>query len=688
MQKTFLLIVLLSCPLWLQAQEEAAESRGAPAPTALVSRTAEAPKALSSRDSLSGRKRGFIAVQEEEEKILDSATIDMYVIQQWQKAATIIDTSLTIQKAYQNNYLRKDYFELLPFVNMGHAFNRLGHDFTLRALQPQLGAASKHMGYVRTEDVKYYRVPTSITELFFRTTMEQGQLSDAVISFNTSPQFNFAIAYRGMRSLGKYVNQRSADEAFRIKLNFTSTNKRYTAKFHYLSQTIDNQENGGITPESALLFASGDEDFLERSVLDVRLKKAENFLKGKRSFLAHRYALAQTQDGGTQWSIDHQFVNESKRYIYTDTENNTYFGPRVYEISINDKTRWALLKNRLGTTLENNRLGKLSAGITYSNIDHFFELPEGLPEEVNPLHLDIDQSFLDATYDFNWRGFDFQAHFNKTITGEQLSDEIRLLSSVAFTPKLSFNAKAAFINRSPDQNFVRYRSNYAYYNWYNTALENEKISHLSATLSHAQWGAITAQLQRLENYTFYNQVIPGADPETGEIPDVMLTQVVQAMQPITYLKLRYRSHYPFWKFALTTTAQYQVVQSDEVETDDPLINILHVPEWNVRTTLSFSSDLFNKALYIQAGVTGSYFSAYYADAYNPLLGDFMRQDQTLVGDYPRLDAFVNARIQRTRIYLTYEHANAAWTGYDYYSAPNYPYRDSLLRLGVVWNFFD
>ena len=108
----------------------------------------------------------------------------------------------------------------------------------------------------------------------------------------------------------------------------------------------------------------------------------------------------------------------------------------------------------------------------------------------------------------------------------------------------------------------------------------------------------------------------------------------------------------------------------------------------LRTTLSFSSDLFNKALYIQARVTGSYFSAYYADAYNPLLGDFMRQDQTLVGDYPRLDAFVNARIQRTRIYLTYEHANAAWTGYDYYSAPNYPYRDSLLRLGVVWNFFD
>ena len=45
--------------------------------------------------------------------------------------------------------------------------------------------------------------------------MEQGQLSDALITLNVNPDFNFAIAYRGMRSQGKYVNQRSNNEAFR-----------------------------------------------------------------------------------------------------------------------------------------------------------------------------------------------------------------------------------------------------------------------------------------------------------------------------------------------------------------------------------------------------------------------------------------------------------------------------------------
>ena len=39
------------------------------------------------------------------------------------------------------------------------------------------------------------------------------------------------------------------------------------------------------------LFETGDPDFLERSVLEVRLAAAINNLKGKRSFFEHHYAL-------------------------------------------------------------------------------------------------------------------------------------------------------------------------------------------------------------------------------------------------------------------------------------------------------------------------------------------------------------------------------------------------------------
>ena len=94
-----------------------------------------------------------------------------------------------------------------------------------------------------------------------------------------------------------------------------------------------------------------------------------------------------------------------------------------------------------------------------------------------------------------------------------------------------------------------------------------------------------------------------------------------------------------------------------------------------------------KALFFQAGITGHYFTRYYADQYNPLLGDFIRQDRHTIGEYPRIDVFVNAKIKQTRIYFKYEHVNSSFTGYDFYSAVGYPYRDRIIRFGVVWNFF-
>ncbi len=463
------------------------------------------------------KKKKFITQKVKEEEVIDTATIDMYQIFRQGKKTVIVDTTLTVQKEYKTNYLRRDYFELLPFVNLGQAFNRLGYDFTEGSLQPQMGARSKHFSFFEIEDIKYYRVPTPLSELFFRTTLEQGQLSDALISVNTSPQFNFAVAYRGMRSLGKYVNQRSNNEAFRFSFTYQTKNERYKAKAHYVSQNIGNQENGGITEEGISLFESGDPDFIERSVLAVRLRNSENTLKGKRSFLEHHYALIHADENtASSWTIGHQIMDESKSYSYTDERNSAYFGTLVYNIPMNDRVRWKILRNRLETKLINPVLGELRAGIAYSSINYFFEVDENIPEEELPLTLETNQGFLNADYLFNWKGFDLTAHFNKTILGDRLSDEISVYGKISLKNDIFFESKLSFINKSPNFNFIRYRSNYTHYNWHNEDLENEKITSLSATLSHPSWGSVSGWLQRLDNYTYYNQLF--AEVEEGVEP--------------------------------------------------------------------------------------------------------------------------------------------------------------------------
>jgi hypothetical protein len=691
LQRFFVSLLLLTFSFsWAQELEEAM-----PIPSTVSTVTIDQKQKSKEVDSLAVKKespvkRKKFIEQMVEEEVIDTATIEMYQIFQQGKRTVFVDTTLTVQKEYKTNFLRRDYFELLPFVNMGSAFNRLGYDFTKGSLQPQMGARSKHFSFYEIEDVKYYRVPTPLTELFFRTTLEQGQLSDALISVNTSPQFNFAVAYRGMRSLGKYVNQRSNAEAFRISLTYQTENERYKAKAHYVSQNLGNQENGGITAEGIALFESGDPDFIERSVLDVRLKSAENSLKGKRSFLEHHFALVQSnEDSGSSWTIGHQIMDETKTYIYTDSSNSAYFGGRVYNTTINDRVRWKIFSNKFETKLINPLLGELTAGVVYSNINYFFEVPEGTPEEVLPLALETNQGFLNADYLFKWRGFDLTAHFNKTILGDRLSDEVSVQGKISLKNEIFFEGKLSFINKSPNLNFIRYRSNYAAYNWHNENLENEKITNLSATLSHPKWGSISGWLQRLDNFTYYNQLF--AEVEAGAEPPLLenqlFTEVVQSADPITYLKLRYQSHYTLGKFALTNTAQYQKVMNDNPSIEVTEAQVINVPEWNLRSTISFSSDAFKKALFFQAGITGHYFTRYYADQYNPLLGDFIRQDRHTIGEYPRIDVFVNAKIKQTRIYFKYEHVNSSFTGYNFYSAVGYPYRDRIIRFGVVWNFF-
>jgi len=57
------------------------------------------------------------------------------------------------------------------------------------------------------------------------------------------------------------------------------------------------------------------------------------------------------------------------------------------------------------------------------------------------------------------------------------------------------------------------------------------------------------------------------------------------------------------------------------------------------------------------------------------------------GDFPVVDFFFNAKIRQTRIFFKLEHLNSLIDGNNNFSAPDYPYRDFLVRFGVVWNFF-
>jgi hypothetical protein len=198
---------------------------------------------------------------------------------------TIVDTTLTLRKDFKMNYLRRDNFELMPFHNMGQTFNKLGYSFENNSMIPSIGATAKQYNHYRKEDVYYYEVPTPTTEVMYRSGLEQGQMLDALFTSNTSPNFNFSFAYKGLRSLGKYRHSLASHGNFRTSFLYHSKNKKYSVKGHYATFDLLNQENGGLPKQSIEYFENDSPDYIDRARLDVRFTNAESMFEGKRSYL-------------------------------------------------------------------------------------------------------------------------------------------------------------------------------------------------------------------------------------------------------------------------------------------------------------------------------------------------------------------------------------------------------------------
>lgn len=122
-------------------------------------------------------------------------------------------------------------------------------------------------------------------------------------------------------------------------------------------------------------------------------------------------------------------------------------------------------------------------------------------------------------------------------------------------------------------------------------------------------------------------------------------------------------------------------------------DVVRLPLFASKNSIFADFVLFKGALRTQIGVDLSYHTKYYADAWNPLLGAFYRQDGVQVGDYLVADLWLTLQVKRATIYLRASHLNApieklAGLTPSYFSLPHYPYENFSLYWGLTWRFFD
>ena len=634
----------------------------------------------------------------------DSLNLNEYKIFYMDRDYENVDTSLTINKYYKFNFLRKDQFELLSFANSGHTYNKLSYDLIKESKLPDIGALAKHFQYFEKEDIGYYEVATPFTEIMAKSTFEQGQILDFLVSVNLSPNYNFTIAHKGYKSLGKYQNTRSRGNQFRFSSNFKSKKNLTNWKFHITSQNIFNQENGGLTPDDIYFFEQAPDYFvldnsgnqillddgsyeminydgyLDRSRLAGSIF-SESSLYSKRFFSDLRHKIIYNKDEDIDiLTIAYQFTHEYKKLEYNDNYSSPLFGEFIGE-DIKDQSRFIKQENKLLALLDLNNIGKLSLGFNNISWLNSFKLYEELTSEI-PFEIDPNQQILSATFKKDLSNYSFYLNTTKSLKNKFFKNQSSLKIEAEPLRNLKFILSGNIIENSPNFNYVLYRSTYENYNWYNDNLKNTKISNGYLSISLKELINISGEYSQIENYTYFKET---TNQLNGEIDRMRIASVGQKNSLINYLRVKLKSNIGINKFNLINTAMYQKTDQELDGINDQ--QTLNVPEWIVRSTLMFSTNVFNNSLFIQTGLTFNYFTKYYADYYNPLISEFVTQNYKQIGEYPRFDFFFNAKIQQTRVYISVEHLNSSFTGYDYYSDPFNPYRDMSVRFGLVWNFF-
>ncbi|BDB53736.1 hypothetical protein GENT5_00410 [Flavobacterium ammoniigenes] len=606
------------------------------------------------------------------------ATLDLYRIITLDRDTTYIDTSLTIKKEYSHNYLRRDTFGLLPFANDGQTYNTLQYSLTAVNPYPEFGFKAKHFNFIEANQIRYASVATPLTELYFKSTQLKGQSVDSYIAINTSPNLNFSLAYRGLRSQGKYINQLASTGNFRFTTSYSTQSKRYWFDFHFTQQDILNEENGGITTIDD--FESENSDYKNRQRLEVYLTDAKSFLKGKRFFIDHGFRINSKQ-GTNNLYLKHQFNYENKFFEYnqltvsSNANGNIInrFGDSFRSTEINDQTRYNKMYNKVGLQYENTFLGKFQFFVDDFRSNYYYNQILIFDNRTVPNSLSMTINSAGGQYEYRKGKWNGRLLYARSITNQSLSN-LDATMQFDLDEDNQFTFQYQNTNKLPNNNYNLHQSSYVAYNWSNN-FNNEKINSLSAN-AITPWISASLQLATIQDHLYFNYI-------SSQAEKLAQTQIVTPSQyagTIKYLSLKMNKEFQFGKFALDNTVLFQKVDQNQ--------SVLNVPEIVTRNSIYFTDFFFKKALYLQTGIVFNYFTNYYANDYNPVIGEFFVQRDKQIGNFPNLDFFVNAKIQRTRIFFKVEHFNSSLTGNTFYSAPNNPYRDMTIRFGLTWNFFE
>lgn len=588
-----------------------------------------------------------------------------YLIISQLRDTTHVDTTLTMAKYYKFNSQRQDNFAFVSLNNSGQALNPLSLESWQNSTAPSAGFRTKENQRFLPHQMAYYHVPTPLSEVFYKSTQSQGQSTDALITANIHPRLNYAIAYRGHRSLGKYQHQISGRSQLRFTTRYENPNGRYRLRLQIANQKIEQQENGGLNATSIQDFESGNDEFYDRERLDVLYENATNHFTGKFYLLEQDYLLLQSKDSIQAPRLrvgyraqtnhqDHHFIQGQAFSDYGALRENVPKPFDHYHYSLRQFDAYAIVTNPV--------VGWLNAYARH----HKYAFTEIHNSNV-PI-VKEDAYSVGGSWRKDFGEFRLRTDAEFALSGNRFGN---FINAEIVLPKIANSELTAGIRiqeQHPGFAFERFTSTYADYQW-EASPKLEQRTSLYGKLAHPKLGTLSVTATNINHHAYFLQAEA----------DTLLVAPTQSKDAINLLQLDWEGGLKWRAFRWDTKLRAQNISGNT--------EAMPLPNFIGRTALYYEDHWFKKAMFLHLGVSAHYFSRFNMRAYHPLLSEFVVQPHQELGGYPVINAFFNAKIRQTRLFLVVEHINANRKAPKYYAAPGYPYRDLLFRFGLVWNFF-
>jgi len=373
------------------------------------------------------------------------------------------------------------------------------------------------------------------------------------------------------------------------------------------------------------------------------------------------------------FGVLHDFSYRIYDHKYLDSEiSSDFYKPfPVYIDSTNtkDKANQKVLSNRFSLFFKSNHVN-INLGLEHNYTIYSYIPPfESGDTVINKFDVS-DEKYQNLRFNgsiqLEWKdNFYFNSSLDSWFFGYNRGDfDLNIDLRKEFT-NAHIAARGRYTLKEPNYFIRHYNSNY--FRWNNSFDKKNKISIDLEYVNDAWDFKANLQPMMIKNHVYM---------DTSATPN-------QYNSWFNYFSVAIEKDFHFWKFHLKNEVQYQFSENE---------NVLRLPSFCVHQSLAlrhrFNFKITGGALDAQLGIGYYYFSKYKANAYMPAHNLYYQQDEVLIGGRPLVNVFANFKLKRTSFYFKAFHANSVLHQNTYYSAPDYPISDVMLKIGVLWTFYD